>query len=101
MNPRRCEACIGFRLDRTFAFAKANSFDWVATTLSVSRRKKTEQINAVGQMLSEKYGLCFLERDWKKNRGEMVSQERARDAGIYRQNYCGCVYSFKKKDSHK
>jgi len=90
---QRCAACIGFRLDRTFAFAKEHNFDWVATTLSVSRRKNTEQINAIGETLSQQYGLQFLGRDWKKNGGEVISQERAREAGIYRQTYCGCVYS--------
>jgi hypothetical protein len=90
---RRCASCIQFRLDRTFAFAKAHDFSYVATTLSVSRRKNTEQINAIGSLLSEKYSISFLGRDWKKQNGEMISQERAKTLGIYRQNYCGCVYS--------
>jgi len=94
---RRCEACIRFRLDRTFVFAKANGFDRVATTLSVSRRKNSGQINAIGAALSTTHGLPFLGRDWKKQNGENQSQERAKEAGIYRQNYCGCVYSLLKK----
>jgi len=93
-NGRRCVKCIGFRLDRTFTFAKEHGFEWVATTLSVSRRKRTDMINAVGADLADRHGLRFLGRDWKKGNGEVISQERAKTAGIYRQAYCGCVYSF-------
>jgi hypothetical protein len=92
-NGKRCAACIRFRLARTFAFAKENRFEWVATTLSVSRRKRTDMINAIGAELADATGLSFLGRDWKKGNGETVSQQRAAAAGIYRQNYCGCVYS--------
>jgi hypothetical protein len=92
-NGKRCAACIRFRLDRTFAHAKENGFAWVATTLSVSRRKRTDMINAVGADLAQRHGLSFLGRDWKKGNGETISQERAKAAGIYRQTYCGCVYS--------
>ncbi len=93
----RCKLCINFRLDRTFAFAQHEGFGWVATTLSVSRRKSVDQINEVGALLAKKYGISFLGRDWKKKNGENISQERAKDAGIYRQDYCGCKYSLKKR----
>ncbi len=92
-NGRRCLVCINFRLDRTFLYAKKNGFNWLATTLSVSRRKNTVLINDLGRRLAQKHGLEFLGKDWKKNNGEIISQQRAREAGIYRQNYCGCVYS--------
>lgn len=90
----RCEKCVAFRLDKTMEFAKQNGFDWVATTLSVSRRKNTDQINRLGSQLAEQYGINFLGRDWKKDNGEVISQARAKQANIYRQNYCGCVYSY-------
>ena len=96
-NPERgprCEKCIGFRLARTMEYAKQNDFTWVATTLSVSRRKNAEQINNLGQALAQNMGLNFLGRDWKKQNGELLSQQRAVTADIYRQNYCGCVYSW-------
>jgi len=93
----RCTLCISFRLDRTFAFAKLHGFLWVATTLSVSRRKSVSQINEVGQSLAAKYELSFLGKDWKKQNGEKISQERAKAAGIYRQDYCGCRYSLKQR----
>lgn len=90
----RCRTCIAFRLARTFEYAKANGYGWVATTLSVSRRKKTDEINSIGAALADRYGMLFLGRDWKKADGENISQERAKEAGIYRQEYCGCVYSW-------
>jgi len=93
----RCWMCIGFRLDRTFAYAKRQGFGCMATTLSVSRNKDAGAINDLGRSLSEKYGLEFLGRDWKKGGGELISQQRAKDAGIYRQDYCGCVYSLVQK----
>ena len=95
-NGVRCALCIRFRLDRTFAFAKENGFDSIATTLSVSRRKRTEQINAIGEELSAFHGIPFLGRDWKKANGETFSQERSKQAGIYRQSYCGCLYSLRR-----
>jgi predicted adenine nucleotide alpha hydrolase (AANH) superfamily ATPase len=90
---KRCQTCFAFRLNRTMEYAKKNGFEWVATTLSVSRRKNTDQINQIGHGLAEVHGLQFLGKDWKKEDGEKISQERAKEAGIYRQNYCGCVYS--------
>lgn len=90
---KRCDTCIYHRLDKTFNYAKANEFQAVATTLSVSRRKDVNQINAIGYNLANKYGIEFIGKDWKKNNGENISQQRSRDAGIYRQNYCGCIYS--------
>ncbi len=95
---KRCDICMGFRLDRTFAYAVENGFDAVATTLSVSRRKNVDQINRLGHQLAEKYHLSFLGKDWKKENGEALSQRRARESGIYRQNYCGCVYSLSRKE---
>lgn len=93
----RCTLCINFRLDKTFEFAKNHRFGWVATTLSVSRRKSVSQINEIGEALSKLHGLSFLGRDWKKQNGEKISQERAKNAGIYRQDYCGCRYSLKQR----
>ncbi|MFZ6014798.1 MAG: epoxyqueuosine reductase QueH [Patescibacteria group bacterium] len=90
---KRCDACFLHRLDKTFAYAKTHGFTAVATTLSVSRRKNVDQINAIGYALADQYGIEFIGKDWKKGNGENISQQRARDAGIYRQNYCGCVYS--------
>jgi hypothetical protein len=98
-NGERCAKCMAFRLDHAFAYAKEHGFDVVACTLGVSRRKKIDMVHAVGKTLSEKYGIPFLDRDWKKGGGEDESQRRAKEAGIYRQEYCGCVYSRVSRDA--
>lgn len=100
-NGERCATCMAFRLDRAFAYAKENGFDIVACTLGVSRRKKIDMVHAVGRTLSEKYDIPFLDRDWKKGGGEDESQRRAKEAGIYRQEYCGCVYSKVRKEHRR
>jgi epoxyqueuosine reductase len=92
-NRERCRKCIAHRLASAFAYAKRHHFDIVATTISVSRRKDIHQVHAVGRELSEIYGTPFLDRDWRKGGGEDESQRRAVAAGIYRQEYCGCVFS--------
>ena len=95
-NGERCRLCMVQRLEHAFAYAKDRDFDAVACTLGVSRRKRIDMVNDIGRYLSEVYDIPFLDRDWKKGGGEVESQKRARDYGIYRQEYCGCVYSMKK-----
>jgi epoxyqueuosine reductase len=92
-NGERCRKCIVHRMDSAFRYAKANGFEIVATTLGVSRRKKVEMVNDAGRRLSEIHGIPYLDRDFRKSGGEEESQRRARESGIYRQTYCGCVYS--------
>ncbi len=96
----RCTKCIASRLDKTMIFAQKNSFSWVATTLSVSRRKNAELINTLGFELASRHRINFLGKDWKKENGEKISQIKAREAGIYRQNYCGCVYSLQSRKNY-
>jgi epoxyqueuosine reductase len=92
-NGERCRRCIAHRLASTFRYAKEHGFAVVATTISVSRRKDVKMVHAVGRELGKDYGMAFLDRDWRKGGGESESQNRAKAAGIYRQTYCGCVYS--------
>jgi hypothetical protein len=99
-NGKRCVYCIKYRLAKTFKYANQNDFAWVATTLSVSRRKNIQMVNMIGKDLAEETGLSFLGEDWKKNGGETESQQRAKQAGIYRQNYCGCKFSLEKSAKH-
>jgi len=94
-NGERCRKCIAHRMASAFDYAKRNGFDAVATTVSVSRRKKIGMVHDIGRRLSTIYGIAYLDRDWRKGGGEQESQRRAREAGIYRQEYCGCVYSVK------
>lgn len=98
-NGERCALCIAFRLERTFQYAKEHGFDLVATTLGVSRHKRICMINDIGHRCADAYGMPFLDRDWKKGGGEAESQLRSKRAGIYRQTYCGCVYSLVRREA--
>ncbi|MBD3251627.1 recombinase, partial [Candidatus Uhrbacteria bacterium] len=92
-NGPRCQKCMRHRMRKAFAYAKDHGFDYVTTTMSVSRNKVISTINEIGYALSEEFGIPYIDRDWKKNGGEDASQRRSKNAGIYRQRYCGCVYS--------
>lgn len=89
----RCSLCFNMRLKKTFEFAKENNFDYVASTLSISPYKVTDQINREGFLLSEIYGVDFLPENFKKKDGYNKSRKIGHDLGIKHQNYCGCVYS--------
>lgn len=89
----RCEICYRIRLGKAAQFAVANGIKNFTTTLSVSPHKKTEMINKVGQAMGNIYSLDFYEADFKKKEGFKIAAELAKEAGLYRQNYCGCIYS--------
>lgn len=86
----RCEACIGYRLEKTANYASLNGFDIFATTLTVSPHKNASLINSLGQKLSEKYGIEYYSSDFKKRDGYLRSLQLCKEYGVYRQNYCGC-----------
>jgi predicted adenine nucleotide alpha hydrolase (AANH) superfamily ATPase len=90
---KRCELCYDMRLEKAAGFAKENGFDIFATVLSISPHKKAEAINNIGRKLAEKYGIKFYEADFKKKDGFKRSLELSREYNLYRQDYCGCVYS--------
>jgi len=89
----RCQLCFEYRLRATAEYACDHGFDCFATTLTVGRRKPANQINPVGLRIADELGIEFLDRDFKKAGGEDLSQIRAHDLGVYRQEYCGCIYS--------
>ena len=89
----RCSVCFRMRLDETFRTAKVLGADLVTTTLSVSPHKKTSQVNLEGLRSAERYGLKFLEADFKKKDGYRISCEMAKKYDFYRQDYCGCIFS--------
>ena len=89
----RCKECISIRLDGTFQRAKSLGIKFVATTLSVSPHKDAAMINAIGRELEARWGVRFIEGDFKKADGYRKSVALSRVHGFYRQNYCGCVYS--------
>lgn len=90
---KRCEICFQIRLDKTAQLAKQNNFDYFTTTLTVSPYKEAEKINKIGRMLSDRYKVKFLEADFKKKGGATRSCQLSKELGIFRQNYCGCIFS--------
>ena len=89
----RCEKCFILRLEETVALAKKEKFDCFTTTLSISPLKSAEKLNNIGEKLAEKYGVKFLNSDFKKRGGYQRSIELSKEYGLYRQDYCGCVFS--------
>ncbi|MBI5043916.1 MAG: epoxyqueuosine reductase QueH [Nitrospirae bacterium] len=90
---KRCKVCYDMRLEKAAEFAKENGFDIFTTVLSISPHKKASVINSIGRGLSEKYGIKFYEADFKKKDGFKRSLELSRKYNLYRQDYCGCIYS--------
>ncbi|MCX6003466.1 MAG: epoxyqueuosine reductase QueH, partial [Chloroflexi bacterium] len=86
---KRCEVCFRIRLQRTFQYMQEHGFDAFTTTLTVGPQKSSALINRIGQEIG---GDRFLVRDFKKQNGFLNANEFAKRLGIYRQNYCGCIY---------
>ena len=89
----RCLGCYRMRLAETAKFAVAWGYDFFATTLSVSPYKNAQKLNEIGEELGREYGVAYLPSDFKKNGGYQRSIELSRIYGLYRQDWCGCVYS--------
>ena len=89
----RCEKCFLLRLEKTAEYAKSIGADYFTTTLSVSPHKRFEQIKSAAEKAGEKYGIKYLEMDFKKQNGFLKTNEIARAYGFYRQKYCGCEFS--------
>jgi len=89
----RCYKCYNIRLEKTAALAKEKNFDYFTTTLSVSPYKNAEKLNEIGSALSKKYGVNYLYSDFKKKNGYKRSIELSKIYNLYRQNYCGCIFS--------
>ncbi len=94
----RCRECFNFRLDKVFSAAAELKMDAVATVLSISPHKDTSVINSIGLDLEKKYGIKFIEADFKKNNGFKHSLELSKENDFYRQKYCGCAYSRLERD---
>ncbi|MBP3921891.1 MAG: epoxyqueuosine reductase QueH [Ruminiclostridium sp.] len=89
----RCFDCYLLRLEKTAVMAKQENYDYFCTTLSVSPHKNSQKLNEIGGQLSEKYGIKYLFSDFKKRNGYKRSIELSAQYKLYRQNYCGCIYS--------
>ena len=89
----RCFRCYRLRLEETARLAQAEHFDYFTTTLSISPYKNAEKLNEIGAELAAQYGVPYLASDFKKRNGYRRSCELSAEYGLYRQDYCGCVYS--------
>ncbi len=94
-NCARCGICYSLRLSETARYAAVNSFDFIAATLTLGPQKKAAVINPIGMEAAAGSGVTFFGGDWKKKDGFKRSCELSREYGIYRQNYCGCMFSMR------
>lgn len=98
----RCFRCYRLRLLEAVQMARAGGFDYFTTTLSISPLKNVHKLNEIGEKLAREYGVAYLNSDFKKRDGYKRSIELSKEYGLYRQDYCGCVYSLReRKESHR
>lgn len=88
---QRCRFCYQIRLERTAQIARKGKFDFFTSTLLVSKYQKHELIKEIGEEMGDKYGVPFLYQDFREGFYETVTRSRAME--LYRQQYCGCLYS--------
>lgn len=93
----RCYKCYQLRLEKTAQIAKENNFDYFTTTLTISPLKNSQVLNKIGKELEEKYNIKYLYSDFKKKEGYKKSIILSKKYNLYRQNYCGCIYSKNKE----
>ena len=92
---KRCNVCFKMRLEETARKASEGRYDYFTTTLSISPHKNFELIRTIGEEMAEKYNVSFLPEDFKKKAGFNRSVELSKRLGIYRQNFCGCLFSYR------
>ena len=94
----RCFACYEMRQREAAYYAKEHGFDYFTTTLSVSPHKNAQKLNEIGLWLQEEVGVAYLVSDFKKKGGYLQSIELSKKYDLYRQDYCGCVFSKRERD---
>ena len=97
----RCFKCYELRLEEAARIAQDAGFDYFTTTLSISPLKNADKLNEIGTRLADKYGVQYLQSDFKKKNGYKRSIELSNEYGLYRQDYCGCEYSFRDRQKQK
>lgn len=90
---KRCVECFRIRLEETARIAAQCGFEWICTTLTVSSRKDAVIINAIGREAAAKYNVKWLPSEFRKREGNHRSIILSEKYGLYRQEYCGCVFS--------
>lgn len=97
----RCFACYALRLRETARRAQAGGYDYFATTLSISPLKNAVKLNEIGERLATEYSVSWLPSDFKKKGGYQRSIELSKEYELYRQDYCGCVYSKEERERQR
>lgn len=97
----RCFKCYELRLAEAARIAKEGAFDYYTTTLSISPLKNAEKLNEIGIKVGKQYGVEYLQSDFKKKNGYKRSIELSNEYGLYRQDYCGCEYSYRDRQRDK
>lgn len=97
---QRCFRCYKLRLEEAAKLANSNNFDYFTTTLSISPHKNAAKLNEIGDELSKEYKIPYLYSDFKKKNGYKRSIELSKEYNLYRQDYCGCVYSMSAQRQH-
>lgn len=95
---KRCFKCYRLRLEQTCKYAKENKFDYFTTSLSISPYKNSSKLNEIGEQLEQIYNIKYLQADFKKKDGYKRSIELSKVYNLYRQDYCGCIYSKKSRE---
>lgn len=97
----RCAKCFRLRLEETARRCKEGGYDYFTTTLSISPLKNAQLLNQIGEELAQQYGVTHLPSDFKKQNGYKRSIELSRQYELYRQDYCGCIYSKAEREAAK
>lgn len=95
----RCKACFELRLEEAAAYGQAHHFDYFTTSLSISPMKNSALLNEIGLDLQDQYDIKYLVSDFKKKNGYKRSVELSKENELYRQDYCGCIYSKIERDN--
>lgn len=97
----RCERCFSLRLEKTAEVASDKKFDYFCTTLSISPHKNANLLMEIGEQLGQEKGIAYLPSDFKKQNGYKRSIELSAEHNLYRQDYCGCIFSKKQRMEEK
>lgn len=89
----RCVVCFKLQLEAAAVYAEKHGFKYLSTTLTISPHKNPELINRIGAEAAERHRLLWIDKIWRKNNGFKRSIDESRILNLYRQNYCGCIYS--------
>ena len=98
---KRCHVCYELRLHEAAVVAKELGYDYFTTTLSISPLKDADKLNEIGKKLSDEYAISYLYSDFKKKNGYKRSIELSKEYKLYRQNFCGCVFSKREAGNEK